>query len=106
MEVGFGDALVFPVVVFTISRWSQRRGEFSTQKWRWYLASIATAHLYRNPFLFSFWLKSTMQRIELTLREFAETFGGKKPKYSEVRDFIESRRPEWVRALVPRIIEA
>jgi hypothetical protein len=47
-----------------------------------------------------------MQRIELTLREFAETFGGKKPKYSELRDFIESRRPEWVRALVPRIIEA
>lgn len=47
-----------------------------------------------------------MQRIELTLREFAETFGGKKAKYSEVRDFIESRRPEWVRALVPRIIEA
>ena len=47
-----------------------------------------------------------MQRVEVTLREFAETFGAKKPRYSEIRDFIESRRPEWVRALVPRIIEA
>lgn len=46
-----------------------------------------------------------MRPVDLTLREFSE-IAAKGPKYSEIRDFLEARHPEWLRALVPRIIEA
>ena len=46
-----------------------------------------------------------MQPVGLTLREFSE-IAAKGPKYSEIRDFLEARHPEWLRALVPRIIDA
>lgn len=46
-----------------------------------------------------------MQPVDLTLREFLQ-LAAKQPKYSEIRDFLEARHPEWLRALVPRIIDA
>ena len=46
-----------------------------------------------------------MQPIALTLAQFAK-IASKSPTYSTVRDFLETTHPEWIRALIPRIINA
>lgn len=46
-----------------------------------------------------------MQPIGVTLVQFA-SLAAKGPTYSAIREFIEARHPEWLRALVPRLIDA
>lgn len=53
MEFGFGDALVVTVVVFTVWRWSRRRGKLAAKEWRWYLASIVAALVYAGARFYS-----------------------------------------------------